>query len=130
VFVWVEQAQVAIESAAGKGEAFLVLEVGIAADSKAVKRVVEACKKAAPELALLGLSKEDPSSPSRLLAFAHVPKSRQGSIQADKWVAAALEAVGGRGGGKADLAQGQAKEVGALDGSVQAAQDFAKAAFG
>ncbi len=115
----------AIEGA--KAQPFLVLETAAALDSKAVKRLVEGCKKASPGLALLVVSCE---ADGKAMAFAHVPKERLGELQADKWVAATLQALGGRGGGKPELAQGQAKGVAPeqLPQGLKAAQEFAAAA--
>lgn len=116
----------AIEAA--KAEPFLVLDVAVGLDSKAVKRLVETSKKLAPGLALLVVSREENG---KALAFAHVPSEKAGVLPADKWVAATLAVVGGRGGGKAELAQGQAKDVaaGQVSESVQAAQAFAAGAL-
>jgi len=93
---------------AAYSQPFLVLDVAVGLDSKAVKRVVETCKKVDPGLALLVISREEDG---KTLAFAHVPSEKAAILPADKWVAQALAVVGGRGGGKAELAQGQAKDV-------------------
>lgn len=133
-----QAAQAGIDKAVGalsgqieqaKGRPFAVLETGAALDSKAVKRLVEGAKKACPGLAVLVVSREDDG---KAMAFAHVPKERLGELQADKWVAATLQALGGRGGGKPELAQGQAKGVAAeqLPGALKSAQEFAAAALG
>ena len=116
----------AIEEA--KEQSFLVLDLAVGLDSKAVKRLVETSKKLAPGLAVLVVSREDDG---KALAFAHVPPEKAGRLPADKWVAATLAVVGGRGGGKAELAQGQAKDVAAdqVLGSVKAAQAFATEAL-
>jgi len=116
----------AIEAA--KTQSFLVLDLAVGLDSKAVKRLVETSKKLVPGLALLVVSREDDG---KALAFAHVPPEKAGVLPADKWVAATLAVVGGRGGGNAELAQGQAKDVAAdqVPGSVQAAQAFATEAL-
>jgi alanyl-tRNA synthetase len=122
----VAQLTAAIEGA--KAQPFLVLETGAALDSKAVKRLVEASKKASPGLALLVVSCE---ADGKAMAFAHVPKERVGELPADKWVGATLQALGGRGGGKPELAQGQAKGVTPeqLPQGLKAAQEFAAAAL-
>ncbi len=116
----------AIEAA--KAEPFLVLKLGVGLDSKAVKRLVETSKKLAPGLALLVLSREEDG---KALAFAHVPAEKVGTLPADKWVAATLATLGGRGGGKPELAQGQAKDVAAdqVAVGVQTATVFATEAL-
>lgn len=49
------------------------------------------------------------------------------TTQANAWVSTTLEALGGRGGGKPELAQGQAKGVdeSKLKEGLKVAQDFA-----
>lgn len=128
--VGIDKALSGVNSAieAAKMQSFLVLDLAVGLDSKAVKRLVETSKKLAPCLALLVVSREDDG---KALAFAHVPPEKVGILPADKWVAATLAVVGGRGGGKAELAQGQAKDVAAdqVPESVQAAQTFATKAL-
>lgn len=56
---------------------------------------------------------------------------RSGAVrwQANEWVSAALEPLGGKGGGKADTAQGQAKDVVSLEAAMEAARAFGKGAL-
>lgn len=52
-------------------------QVEIGLDSKSVKRVIEASKKAAPELPLLAFSQEA----DRVMAFAYVPESKRDALK-------------------------------------------------
>ena len=85
-------------------EPFLVLEVDIGSDAKAVKKALEMAKSAGTPM--LGLSRDA----DKVIAFAYVPPSAAG-LAANSWIKSTLESCGGRGGGKADAAQGQASGV-------------------
>jgi len=98
-------------------------------DSKAVKRVIEASKKIAPSLAFLAFSEEKSGGEGRLLCFAYVPDDKTSSLKANEWIGAALAPMGGKGGGKADNAQGQAKDSKAVSEGIRAAQEFASKAL-
>lgn len=50
--------------------------------------------------------------------------SEQSGLKADEWLRAALEACGGRGGGRATSAQGQAADAGEMDKGMAAAEAF------
>ena len=64
----------------------------------------------------------------KVFAFASVPKELQPALPASEWLKGALEAIGGRGGGKAASAQGSGADVGGVGAAKQAAEDFAAAA--
>eukprot|EP00566_Odontella_aurita_P003068 CAMPEP_0113572362 /NCGR_PEP_ID=MMETSP0015_2-20120614/26048_1 /TAXON_ID=2838 /ORGANISM="Odontella" /LENGTH=1024 /DNA_ID=CAMNT_0000475377 /DNA_START=124 /DNA_END=3198 /DNA_ORIENTATION=- /assembly_acc=CAM_ASM_000160 len=115
-----------IEEAAGAGKTALVLEVDIGADSKASQKVLNAAKKLAPDMAFMGLSEEENGSGGKLACFAAVPEAMaEGGFRADEWVRSALGVCGGRGGGKPDSAQGQAKECDDVGAVVKQADLFA-----
>lgn len=54
-------------------------------------------------------------------AFIHPKKN---GLKADEWLRAALEACGGRGGGRATSAQGQAADAGEMGKGMAAAEAF------
>ncbi|KAG5191133.1 alanyl-tRNA synthetase mitochondrial precursor [Tribonema minus] len=125
----VAAARAAAEAAAAAGARSLVTEVAIGGDSKAVKRVLDAVQAAAPELAFMGLSPAA-GADGRLLCFALCgDAARAAGLGADAWVAAAMAACGGRGGGKPSAAQGQAPSVEGLQAAADASKAFA-AQFG
>jgi alanyl-tRNA synthetase len=95
----------AVAAAAEASDApFCVVDATLGSDSKALKKALDAL--ASHGQAALALS-VDPES-GKLLCVAFVPPHLTGLLAANEWVAAALEPCGGRGGGKADAAQGQA----------------------
>eukprot|EP00521_Asterionellopsis_glacialis_P013316 CAMPEP_0195305328 /NCGR_PEP_ID=MMETSP0707-20130614/36087_1 /TAXON_ID=33640 /ORGANISM="Asterionellopsis glacialis, Strain CCMP134" /LENGTH=1008 /DNA_ID=CAMNT_0040369413 /DNA_START=123 /DNA_END=3149 /DNA_ORIENTATION=- len=116
-----------LETAVAENKRAIVLNVDIGADSKASQKVMNAAKKVAPNVALMGLSEEEQGSGGKLMAFALVPDSLvDEGFKADEWVRSTLEACGGRGGGKPGSAQGQAKECDDVDAVIAAAKDFAE----
>jgi len=100
-----------IKSAMEEGVKMIVLNVDIAADSKASQKVMKAAQKLAPDVAFMGISEEEPGSGGKVMCFALVPdKLVEEGFKADEWVRSTLAVCGGRGGGKPGSAQGQAKE--------------------
>jgi len=115
-----------IEEAVADNKKVLVLNVDIAADSKASQKVMNAAKKLAPDMAFMGLSEEEVGSGGKLMAFAVVPEAMAADgFKADDWVRATLAVCGGRGGGKPESAQGQAAECSDVDAVLKAANAFA-----
>ena len=115
-----------IEQAAAEEKRVLVLNVDIAADSKASQKVMNAAKKIAPDMAFMGLSEEVVGSRGKLMAFAIVPDAMaEEGFKADDWVRATLAECGGRGGGRPTSAQGQAAECSDVNAVIEAANAFA-----
>lgn len=120
-----------VAAAAEAGQPFVVLDVELGTDSKAVKSAVKMCKKQAGDMAVLAFSQEEPGSGGKCLCFAYVPKGAgSDALAANEWVNAALACCGGRGGGKKDAAQGQAGSSEDLDAARAEAESFAAAALG
>eukprot|EP00752_Nemacystus_decipiens_P018493 g16580.t1 len=113
------------KEAVEKGQSSLVMEVAIGADSKAVKRVLDGVSKVAPGLSFMGFSPEGPNASGKLLVFSTVAgAAAEDGLKADEWLRAALDACGGRGGGRATSAQGQAADAGEMDKGMAAAEAF------
>ncbi|GKY96369.1 hypothetical protein MPSEU_000596500 [Mayamaea pseudoterrestris] len=116
-----------VEAANAAGKKSLVLNVDIGADSKASQRVTNTIKELAPDLAFFGLSEEEVGSGGKVLAFACVPDELVDvGFKADEWVRVALEACGGRGGGRPNNAQGQAQECQSIESVIETATSFAE----
>lgn len=74
---------------------------------------------------MLGFSEAEVGSGGKVLAFARVPDTMVSrGLQANEWLAAALEPLGGRGGGKSGSAQGQAPTSAELGTAKEAAAEF------
>jgi len=108
--------------------------VGVGDGGGGVKKALEviAVRAAEAHTPVFVLS-EDASGAGKLLCLAAVPAAG-GGLCAGEWVAAALAPVGGKGGGKASLAQGQAplpaseeEKAAAREAAVEAARNHAAA---
>lgn len=66
----------------------------------------------------------------KLAVLAVVPAAMQGSLSAKDWTGKVLDAIGGKGGGKDDRAQGQAADPKLLDKALAAANEFAASGGG
>ena len=118
----------AASAAAKDGRSFVAVRLADGIDSKGAQSLIKKVGKAAPGVALLGLSTA--ADGGRLSCFAAVPADLQQKMRADEWLRAALEPCGGRGGGKPGQAQGTGPDVGAADDALEAARSFARDALG
>ena len=112
-------------AAAAAGESYLVVQID-GLDGKGLQPLVKKVQNAAPGLAVLVLSVD--TSAEKVFALASVPGELQEALPANSWLKTALDAVGGRGGGKAASAQGSGADVAAVGTAVQAATSFASSA--
>ena len=123
-----------VVAAAKDGKRFVVLDVELGTDSKAVKAAVKMCKQHAGSMAVLAFSEESPGSGGKCLCFAYVPSDcctdGEKALAANEWVNAALQCCGGRGGGKKDAAQGQAGDSTELSAARVTAESFAHDTLG
>jgi alanyl-tRNA synthetase len=112
----------------GSENPFWVMTVPIGGDTKAAQKVMNTVKNLAPNTAFLGISEEEPGSGGKIMVFSVVPDAMvtDMGLKADEWINAALRTCGGRGGGKPNSAQGQAKECQDLSKVVEEAEIFAK----
>jgi alanyl-tRNA synthetase len=82
---------------------FRVSSVG--SDGRAMKILMDEVQKAAPALSFLGICADEQAQ--KIAVFAVVtPEMRAQGLQANQWVVEAMRDTGGKGGGKADAAQG------------------------
>ena len=70
---------------------------------------------------MLAISNAD----GKVACFAMVPDTVTDALPANAWLAPVLEAVGGRGGGKAGQAQGSGTDVDAMPKAIEAAKAIA-----
>lgn len=78
-------------------------------DKAILQDVIKAFQKIAKEIAILVVGKNQ--SANTLTVIAETPKALQEVLPASAWCGAAVAAAGGKGGGKADRAQGAAKDA-------------------
>jgi len=111
-------------ASASAGGKYVVLELeGI--DGKAMQPLVKRVIKET-SLPTIALSVAD----GKVACFAAVPDGAVEALPANTWLKPVLEAVGGRGGGKAAQAQGSGPEVDGLAKAVEAARSIAGEALG
>jgi len=123
-----DAAVAAAEAAVAAGDKFFALRLddALGGDPKAVAAAWVAVQKAAPGLpaALAALD----AAKGRAVVVAGVPDAAAKAFPAGEWLKAALEPLGGKGGGKPTMAQGQASvaDGAELDRALEAASAFAK----
>lgn len=94
--------------------------------SRAAKGLVEAAKAAGLDVAVLVLSKDEVNPKKlRTILCTAVSGDLTSKIQANAWAQHVSAVLGGKGGGKPDVAQGQGPEVGKTDDAVKAAAEYA-----
>lgn len=110
------------EASKAKGDTFVgVVDCGAGCDDgKCLGFAMEVASKACPDKAIFMAS----SAGGKLAVLALVPKALQGKLSAKAWTSKALDAVGGKGGGKDDRAQGQCPDPSKLDEAVALAKSY------
>merc|ERR1711865_738470 len=78
-------------------------------DKTILQDVIKAFSKIAPEIAICCVGTNE--SADTLTVVCEVPEALRASLEANKWCSAAIGVANGKGGGKADRAQGAAKEA-------------------
>jgi alanyl-tRNA synthetase len=118
----VEAAVEAADKAAESGQTFLITKVpDVGLDVKALQEAWNAIQKRHPGLAVMFFAEGD----GKGLAYAGVPNDLSKKLPAGEWVKAALEVLGGKGGGKPTNAQGMGPKVEALDDAAKVAAELA-----
>eukprot|EP00300_Choanocystis_sp_HF-7_P027461 c32576_g1_i1.p1 GENE.c32576_g1_i1~~c32576_g1_i1.p1 ORF type:complete len:983 (+),score=229.44 c32576_g1_i1:32-2950(+) len=116
--------------AAAQNAHFAVGIVGVGDNAKALKSALDLFEAAAAgkSVMLFGVD----TTKNQFKAIASVAKEHAGKLDASEWIKISVTDVcGGKGGGKADRAQGSgAAEASKLDQAVAAAKSFAKSKLG
>jgi len=114
--------QLAKEANGASGKTFVgVVDAGAGSDdAKCIGFAMEVAVKECPDKALMFLS----NAGGKLAVLAVVPKALQGALSAKAWSTKVLDAVGGKGGGKEDRAQGQTPDGSKLDEALAAAKSY------
>eukprot|EP00930_Biecheleria_cincta_P065330 TRINITY_DN510_c0_g1_i3.p1 TRINITY_DN510_c0_g1~~TRINITY_DN510_c0_g1_i3.p1 ORF type:complete len:1020 (-),score=269.40 TRINITY_DN510_c0_g1_i3:72-3095(-) len=110
------------EALAASGNTFVgVVHAGACCDDgKILTPAIEAAAKHCPDKAIMLFSNDG----GKLALLAVSPKPLQGTISAKAWSTKVLDAIGGKGGGKDDKAQGQVPDGSKLDTALEAAKSF------
>lgn len=110
------------EAKGASGKTFVgVVNAGAGCDdAKCLSAAMENFTKACPDKAVLLLS----SAGGKTAVIVLVPKPLQGELSAKAWSTKVLDAIGGKGGGKDDKAQGQVADPSKLDAALAAAKSY------
>ena len=117
----------AAAAAAAAGEKVVTIRLaGVGSDPKAAGAAWAAAQRAAPGVACLIAAADAPGVPkAKAVLLAGVPADLSSSLPAGDWVGAALAVVGGKGGGKPTLAQGQGPDVEKVDEALATGKAWA-----
>lgn len=122
-----KQAAVAAAVAAGDaavaaGRGYVILNLGVGSDAKALTEAWNALTAKHTSLAGLFLT----ADASKAVGYAAVPDAAQAKLKANEWLGAALQVLGGKGGGKPGVAQGTGPAVDKLAEALAVAEKMAK----
>ena len=118
----VAAAVAAAADASQAGRSYVVLNLSVGSDAKALLEAWNAMTAAAPSMAGLFISSDE----SKAVVYAAVPEAMQAKLKANEWASAVLQVVDGKGGGKSGVSQGQGAAVGKVPEAVSVAEQFAK----
>uniref|UniRef100_A0A6U6N1A9 Alanine--tRNA ligase n=1 Tax=Zooxanthella nutricula TaxID=1333877 RepID=A0A6U6N1A9_9DINO len=110
------------EANAASGNSFVgIVDCGAGSDDgKCTGFAMESVTKACTDKAIFLAS----GAGGKLAVLAVVPAALQGSMSAKAWTSKVLDAIGGKGGGKDDRAQGQCGDASKLDEAVKIAKSY------
>ncbi|HJO35501.1 MAG: alanine--tRNA ligase [Pseudomonadota bacterium] len=91
-------------------------------DAKTLRETLDQLKTRLQQAAVLLATVSD----GKVVLIAGVTRNRTDRLAAGEWVNVAAEGVGGRGGGRPDMAQAGGKDVTALDAALDRARDWAR----
>eukprot|EP00884_Botryococcus_braunii_P001847 jgi/Botrbrau1/11663/Bobra.168_2s0018.1 len=113
----------AANKAVGSGKAYCLVELKVGLDPKAAQEAWAAVQAAHPSLPLIIFTAD--AEKGKALVYAGVPTDVSKKLPAGEWVKAALDLLGGKGGGKPTSAQGQGPLLEKLPDAIKAATAFA-----
>lgn len=117
----------AADAAVAAGQTFVVVQIPVGLDAKAVTEAWNAITAKHPTLAAVLLSGD--ADKDKVLVYAGVPEALTPKIKANEWANGVLAVLGGKGGGKPTTAQGQAAGVAKIGEAEAAAKALASKAL-
>lgn len=115
--------------AADQGKPFLVYNAEVDGDVNAIKSGIDAVRAVAADMGVFFFSVNE--AKGQITAIADTPQAvMDRGLNAKEWAAAALQACGGKGGGRPNQAQGKSKEVERLPEGIAVAEKFAAEKLG
>lgn len=116
-----EGERLAADASKADGKTFVgIVDGGGGDDAKVLTHAMDVCSKKCTDKAICLLS----NSGGKLAVLTLSPKPLQGEISAKAWFDKVAAAVGLKGGGKVDKAQGTCADASKIDDAVKAARSF------
>ncbi len=110
-----------LASAVQKGEVKVIVAEATGADAGAMRQLIDQLRKTVSPVAVLLGSREE----GKVTLVCGISRDlEQQGWHAGKWVAVAAEVVGGKGGGKPDMAQAGGKHPEKLEAALEAARGY------
>ncbi|KAG1655811.1 hypothetical protein FOA52_015847, partial [Chlamydomonas sp. UWO 241] len=117
----VSAAVAAADAAVATGRAFVVLKLDVGSDAKALLEAWIALSAKHTSIAAMFVSADD----EKAVLYAAAPDAVVDKLKANEWLTATLKVIGGKGGGKPGVAQGQGVGAGKVDEMTAVAEQFA-----
>ncbi|KAA6428526.1 MAG: Alanyl-tRNA synthetase [Trebouxia sp. A1-2] len=111
------------DKAVTAGQRFGIMRVDVGLDPKALLEAWNAIQKQHPKLPVIMFSTDE--GKGKALAYTGVPADLAKRMPAGEWLKAALDVLGGKGGGKPTNAQGQGPHIHKLSEAMNAAKAHA-----
>lgn len=101
----------------------IVEKVNAGSNNNSLTNVIKKLRKTMAETSVLLISADE----KKIIALASVSNSSiTAGLKANEWIAQVNTVISGKGGGKADMAQGSGTKVTAIDEAITIANDYAK----
>jgi len=108
-----------------KGEAFLVVKLEVGTNAKLGRQMMTAMSKEHADGSFMVFSVDEDKGAVMCIGKASA-KHQEAGLEANAWVSAALAPLNGKGGGKKDYANGQAKGLDGLEKAMEVAKAYNK----
>ena len=114
--------------AASAGKKFAVVQIDVGLAPKACQDAWAEVQKQHTDMAVLFISPD--AAKGKALVWAAVPESLLQTLKSQDWAKAALTEIGGRGGGKGSVSQGQGAQIEKVPQAIEAAEKLAQLKLG
>jgi len=114
-----------IEQLSASGAIFFVGSVDVAGHSNLLTDIIKKINDKFPDTAVLLLSPDTPKKKVVIVARVPPPLLASKALKANEWASDAAAAVGGKGGGRPETAQGTGNDISKIDEAVAKASKFA-----
>lgn len=115
---------VCLVQAAAAGKKFAVVQISVGLAPKACQDAWAEVQKQHTDMAVLFISPD--AAKKKALVWAAVPDSLVKTFPSQDWAKAALTELGGKGGGKGSVAQGQGTQIEKVPQAIEAATKLAQ----